>query len=156
MIRLVTISLFGAVLVLAGGLYRIKYQTEATIQDGRRILADISTEREHLRLLEAEWANVNAPRRLEVLARRHLNLDLTAPKRIVRLDTLDDTLPFRQPDLDAYNSDGLSDLIEKLPDENGAPEYDTDALTNLLMDARASAAASAKGRTGPVRAGGDE
>jgi len=156
MMRVATIVLFAAALALAGTLYRIKYESEETVREGRKIEQQIARERENLRLLEAEWTNLNAPHRLEVLSRRHLGLAVTAPDRMVRLDRLDSTLPFREPDLGAYNTEGLANLITKLPDEDGAPEFDTDGLTNLLMDARASAAASAKGRSGPVKGGGNE
>lgn len=61
-------------IVLAVGVYLVKY----SVQDVQRELAarrmQLATEKESLHLLKAEWAYLNRPDRLRHLADRHLDL----------------------------------------------------------------------------------
>lgn len=75
-------------IVLAMGVYLVKY----SVQDVQRELAarktELATEKESLHLLNAEWAYLNRPDRLRQLADRHLDLVPLDSRQINRIGVL--------------------------------------------------------------------
>ncbi len=136
MIRILTLGLAVAALVLSFGLYHVKYRTEAAGNRVAELRRDIAREREHVKLLRADWSNLDNPRRLAILARRHLGFENISPRQITTFEQLVKLVPEREPDLAVYSSDALNGLLARLPDEKGAPAYDSDALTDLLIRVR--------------------
>lgn len=60
--------------VAASGLYAVKFFVQNMQGDVATLKADLREERESLHLLNAEWAYLNRPERLENLAEKHLAL----------------------------------------------------------------------------------
>ena len=85
-----TISTFGVLLLalvcfaLYTGVYRVKAQ-ERQLEEMKTTLA---REAEAIRVLKAEWTNLNQPDRLQALARRHLALAPTGASQITILASL--------------------------------------------------------------------
>ena len=111
-----TISTFGVLLLalvcfaLYTGVYRVKAQ-EHQLEEMKAALAQ---EAEAIRVLKAEWTNLNQPDRLQALARRHLALAPTGASQITILASL----PLKTPGANAP-----SPVVEAtdLP-ERAAPE----------------------------------
>ncbi len=62
------------VVVLATGLYLVKYSVQNVQRDVVTLKHQLASEKESLHLLNAEWAYLNRPDRLRQLADRHLEL----------------------------------------------------------------------------------
>ncbi len=65
------------------GLYLVKYQVQSVRDDVTRLERELAAEREAVALLEAEWAYLNRPARLERLAGQHLALSAPDSRRVV-------------------------------------------------------------------------
>ncbi len=70
------------------GLFQVKYKVQTLEEDLKRLNAAITTEQEQLHVLNAEWAHLNRPDRLEKLSARHLHLRQPTVEQIGTLDTL--------------------------------------------------------------------
>jgi len=90
-------ALFWLSLVLATslGLYRTSYQVEDMTRHLKKMNAQIAAEERAIHILKAEWVYLSNPARLEETARKHLDLRMTTPRQITRLDRLDAVLPTR-------------------------------------------------------------
>ena len=60
--------------VLATGVYLVKYSVQGVQRDVATLKRNLAVEKESLHLLNAEWAYLNRPDRLQKLAARHLDL----------------------------------------------------------------------------------
>jgi hypothetical protein len=87
-IRLVHLFWIGVVALAAALVFNVSHDVQALKDERSRLAAAIRHEHETLRVLEAEWAFLNQPARLEALARRHTELRATAPEQIIALDAL--------------------------------------------------------------------
>lgn len=69
-------TLFWVVLtaMVGFGLFHVKYKVHSLEEDLRRLNASILEEQEQLHVLEAEWAYLNRPARLERLTAKYLDL----------------------------------------------------------------------------------
>lgn len=72
--RMRTLGMIAAVAISGGLLVHISQNVQQKEAELRRIEAAIATERESIIMLQAEWAALNSPTRLEELAQKHLNL----------------------------------------------------------------------------------
>jgi hypothetical protein len=65
--------LLGALVVAATAFwaYQVNYDTQAALDRAAALRADIARERDALRVLNAEWAWLNAPDRLQALVAAH-------------------------------------------------------------------------------------
>lgn len=64
------------------GLYLVKYSVQNIQRDVAEVKTELAAERESLHLLNAEWAYLNRPERLQQLAERHLDLVPLDSRRI--------------------------------------------------------------------------
>ena len=72
--RITIIGLWITVIVVASFmLYRVKYEVQSLKAQVAEINKEITEERESLRVVAAEWAYLNRPERLKVLAEKYLN-----------------------------------------------------------------------------------
>jgi hypothetical protein len=107
MIRLIS---FIAILMFAGvsgALYKLKYKVQSLDRQALTLQRQILAEREAVRLLEADWAYLNQPDRLQAMAERHLTLGpidtrqfatiASIPARLVPLSEVP-TTPSAKPD----------------------------------------------------------
>jgi hypothetical protein len=89
MVRMLNITLAFAFVILVAALYHIRYSAEAeakALRDMQRIMA---VEQDRRRTLQAEWASLNDPRRLQILSRQYLSLDYLRASQV--LDLRDET-----------------------------------------------------------------
>ena len=81
----ITVLLLAAV---SYGLYQLSFQVEALQDRAATLDAQIVTDKDAISVLEAEWALLNNPRRLEQLSNRFLELTPTEPMQIKTIDDL--------------------------------------------------------------------
>ena len=79
--------------VVGFGLFQVKYKVQTLEDDLRRLNAAITAEQEQLHVLNAEWAYLNHPARLQELSARYLPL---RPPDVDQIGTLEG-LPDRPP-----------------------------------------------------------
>ncbi|EJF89072.1 cell division protein FtsL [Bartonella tamiae] len=90
-IVLVTLMICAAALT-----YKVKFDAQKRIGEVRRIERQIVAERNTIQLLEAEWAMMIEPSRMQILAKRYedqLHLDITTARQIVRFEDIPERLP---------------------------------------------------------------
>jgi len=79
-------------LLLAGGismvLFSVKYQVHDLEDEHKRLVGELEDERRALHVLQAEWATLNDPRRIQVLASEHLAMTPIAPHTVVGPDAV--------------------------------------------------------------------
>jgi len=88
MIRFINISLAIALVALIAALYHIRYSAEAEARTVKKLERQLAHEQDRRRTLQAEWASLNDPRRLQVLTRQYLSLDYLRASQV--LDLRDD------------------------------------------------------------------
>jgi cell division protein FtsL len=123
MLRLVNLAIIGALVFAAAWVYEIKYASTRQAERVARLKVEIRRERDTIAALRAEWAQLDNPDRIQILARRHLTLK---PIEATQFDTLD-RLPEKPAEIIAPGSaDPIGALIETMAD----PE----ALTGSVPD----------------------
>ncbi len=70
------------------GLYLVKYNVQNVQREVAGLKHGLATEKESLHLLNAEWAYLNRPQRLEALASRHLDLVPLDSRRVNEVSVL--------------------------------------------------------------------
>jgi cell division protein FtsL len=88
MMRLINIGVITALLLAAGDVYRIKFDSTRQVQRLAKLRMDIAREQDAIAALRAEWARLDNPSRIQDLARRHLALKPIEPRQFDRLDVL--------------------------------------------------------------------
>ena len=88
MVKFLNITLAFIVVVLVATLYHIRYSAEAEAKALRHMQRIMAVEQDRRRTLEAEWASLNDPRRLQMLSRQYLSLDYLRASQV--LDLRDD------------------------------------------------------------------
>ncbi|MDQ0454787.1 cell division protein FtsL [Rhizobium paknamense] len=91
MLRTLDIIMIGAMAAAATVTYQIKHKTDDKLQDLKRIEAEIRLEHDTIELLEADWALLTQPNRLEKLANAYqaeLKLQPTDPNQLARPNEL--------------------------------------------------------------------
>jgi cell division protein FtsL len=94
MMRLINIGVITALLLAAGDVYKIKFDSTRQVQRLAKLRMDIAREQDAIAALRAEWAKLDNPGRIQALARRHLALK---PIEARQFDNLE-ALPERPPD----------------------------------------------------------
>lgn len=97
-LRVSTILGFLVCAALAFGLYLVKYAVQDVQNDLASRRAELASEREAIHLLNAEWAYLTRPDRLEDLQRKHLSLRAissaqTVPVSAIREGDVEDEAP---------------------------------------------------------------
>jgi cell division protein FtsL len=60
--------------VCGGALVYVSQRVQQAQEDIEQVAHDLAQEKDSIRVLQAEWAYLNAPQRLEKLVQEHLNL----------------------------------------------------------------------------------
>jgi cell division protein FtsL len=107
--RIVHFLVVCALVYAASYVYSIKMDSTARTERVLRLQAQVREQREAIAALRSEWARLDAPRRLQVLAERHLKLK---PIDATQFDSLKN-LPARPPSLvPPGTSDPIGAMIE--------------------------------------------
>jgi hypothetical protein len=117
--RLLNFCVLILLLLAAGYVYEIKYESTLRAERVAKLRGDVRRERDAIAALRAEWAQLENPARLQGLVRRHL---LLGPSQPHQFDSLD-RLPERPPRIvQPVAEDAIATMIEnpdgKLPDDN--------------------------------------
>ena len=91
--RLVTILGVVLLIVLAAGLYRLKYEVQALEAQHAALNRAILGEEEAIRVLKAEWSYLNHPRRLAELIEQHLELGSATVRQLATFGDVPYWLP---------------------------------------------------------------
>jgi len=80
----------GLFLLLAGGLsvvlFSVKYRVRDLEAKQQRLGRELDDERRALHVLHAEWAYLNNPKRIRILANEYLGMTSTHPFQVVGID----------------------------------------------------------------------
>ena len=93
MMRILNICVIGALVLAAGDVYKIKFESTRQAQRVAKLRLEIRRERDVVAALRAEWAKLDNPARIQDLARRHLALKPVDSRQIDPLDNLPERLP---------------------------------------------------------------
>ena len=91
--RLLNLLVLVLLLLAAGYVYEIKFESTLRAERVAKMRGDIQRERDAIAALRAEWTTLENPARIQGLARRHLQLK---PADATQYDALD-RLPERPP-----------------------------------------------------------
>jgi hypothetical protein len=118
-LRILNLVVIGVLVLAAAYVYRIKF--DATLQAERvaKLRGEVRHERDDIAALRAEWGRLDDPARIEMLAKRYLQLKPIAP---TQFDTLDHLPERPSPDVKAENDDPIGGAIEnsQLPATTGS------------------------------------
>ncbi len=114
------VKIFNAVLVVcllvsAFFLYSLEHSTRGLERQIAKMKNGISTEREAIKLLNAEWSSLTRPERLQKLAEEQLKLQSITASQIVTLADLPSKIP-DQPlvKLNDQGTDPIGAILEKM------------------------------------------
>lgn len=116
MLRFITIFVMIMLCGVSAGLYHVKYSFNHMEGEGVALRLKIAQEKESIRILEAEWSNLNRPGRLQKLSERYLDLAPVQVSQIVDFEAI----PVRFQDGGAPAPEGGENPIAKSkPVESG-------------------------------------
>jgi len=115
MFKLFNAGLVAGVLVSAFFLYSQEHATRKLERMIAKAEKQSMEEREKIKLLNAEWAALTRPERIQKIAEEQLHLQVLQPQQFVPLSEVGARLPQALPQkLEARNSDEIGALLEKL------------------------------------------
>lgn len=119
MMRILHTLVVLALIAAAAVVYRVKYEATRHAEQVAKIRLEISREREAIGELQAEWARLNSPERLQALAERHLTLRPLAIQQIHDLKNL--------PEKPSLDPDPIGTMLEAM----GTTGVDTTATGSV-------------------------
>jgi hypothetical protein len=122
MIRTTDIALFALMIAAAAGTYKIKAEANLKQNEIRRIEKQIAYEEDTIDLLEADWAMLTQPERLQRLAEKHAGELALQPIEARQVVSVRDV-----PEKGfAPDDDAIAETIAKMAKEKGGADGDTD------------------------------
>ena len=94
-LRILNLVVVGVLILAAAYVYRIKFDSTVQAERLAKIRSEVRRERDAIAGLEAKWAELDNPARIEALAKRFLPLKQIEPSQYSSLDQL----PERPPEL---------------------------------------------------------
>ena len=94
-LRILNLIVVGVLILAAAYVYRIKFDSTVQAERLAKIRGEVRRERDAIAGLEAKWAELDNPARIEALAKRFLPLKQIEPTQYSSLDQL----PARPPEL---------------------------------------------------------
>jgi hypothetical protein len=88
MLRLINLAVIAALVGAAGWVYEIKYSATRQAERVAKLRSEIRRERDAIAALRAEWAQLDNPDRIQILAKRHLTMKSIEPMQFDSLDRL--------------------------------------------------------------------
>jgi hypothetical protein len=109
--RIIHLLVIAALVFAAAYVYQIKMDSTSRVERVLRLHAEIREQRDAIAVLRSEWAKLDAPRRLQGLAERHLALK---PINATQYDSLKN-LPERPPNfVKPGDTDPIGSMIEAI------------------------------------------
>ena len=122
MIRTTDIALFTLMIAAAAGTYKIKAEANGKQNEIRRIEKQIAFEEDTIDLLEADWAMLTQPERLQKLAEKYASELALQPIEARQVVSVRDV-----PEKGAVpDDDVIAETIAKMAKEKGEAPEDTD------------------------------
>ena len=122
MIRTTDIALFTLMIAAAAGTYKIKAEANGKQNEIRRIEKQIAFEEDTIDLLEADWAMLTQPERLQKLAEKYASELALQPIEARQVVSVKDV-----PEKGAVpDDDVIAETIAKMAKEKGETVEDTD------------------------------
>ena len=113
MLRILNVIVIAVLVAAAAWVYHIKFEATVKAERAAKMRAEIRKEREAIASLRAEWARLDRPDRIQLLAQRHLKL---GPVAVAQFDALDN-LPERPRQLvPPGTEDPIGAIIETFAD----------------------------------------
>ena len=110
-LRLLNFVVIGALVLAAAYVYRIKFDSTVQAEHLAKLRSEVRRERDRIAALRAEWGELDNPGRIEILAKRFLQLKPIAPTQFDNLDRL----PERPTDdTRAANDDPIGGMLGNL------------------------------------------
>jgi len=123
MLRILNVLVIAGLVVAAGYVYKIKFESTLQAERVSKMRAEIRRERDAIALLRSEWTQLDRPDRIQGLAQRHLKLK---PVEVAQFDPLD-KLPERPAQIvPPGTTDPIGAIIETFAD--------TEVLNGTLAD----------------------
>jgi cell division protein FtsL len=124
-LRMLNFLVIGALVLAAAYVYRIKFDSTVQAERLAKLRTEVRHERDAIASLRAEWGQLDAPERIETLAKRYLQLKPVAPTQFDALDRL----PERPPQDVTASKDPIGGIIENLEEPTGSipaatPDYE--------------------------------
>ena len=104
MLRILHIGVLAALVLAAGDVYKIKFDSTLQAERVAKLSAEIRRERDAVAALRAEWTALDSPERIQALARRHLPLKPIDISQLDKLDQLSDRPFDLVPPVDAIGA----------------------------------------------------
>jgi len=115
MLKLINAALVCAVLFCAFFLYSQEHATRKLERAIAKAEKQTIEEHEKIKLLDAEWAALTRPERIQKIAEEQLHLTVTQAQQFVPLAEVGARLPQSPPmKLEAHNTDEIGAMLEKL------------------------------------------
>ena len=106
-------------LIVAGavalGLYQVKYEVQRLEEELQQVRNDIRQDRVALHVLEAEWAYLNRPERLQRLASKHLDMGPSGAQQVAAVTALPPRISKGEQAVRYASADGADGAREALP-----------------------------------------
>ena len=115
-LRMLNFLVIGALVLAAAYVYRIKFDSTVQAERLAKLRTEVRHERDAIASLRAEWGQLDAPERIETLAKRYLQLKPVAPTQFDALDRL----PERPPQDVTASKDPIGGIIENLEEPTGS------------------------------------
>jgi len=142
-LRMLNFVVIGALVLAAAYVYRIKFDSTVQAERLAKLRGEVRRERDDIAALRAEWGQLDNPERIEVLAKRYLQLKPIAPTQFDALDHL----PDRPPQPSTATTDPIGGMIENLQ-EPASVTGSIPAAATTSSDGSGLAPATAPAATG--------
>jgi len=133
--RSISVITFILLIAVSYGFYQLQFQVEQRQDQAATLEQKIKTDKENIKILQAEWALLASPKRLQQLSNRFLELAPIDPSQIKTLDDLvqrndgvEGAAFMEVPDAIPGETEAAVDLAE-LP-QRGAPTLPTVPVVN--------------------------
>ena len=113
MLRLLHAAVVAVLVFAAADVYKIKYESTREGERVAKLRGEVRRERDAIAALRAEWARLDTPSRIQVLAERHLSLKQITQPQFDPLDRLPDMPPQIVP---PGTADPIGAIIETAAD----------------------------------------
>lgn len=115
--RILNALIVGVLILAASYVYKIKFESTQRVERAAKLRSEIRREQDAIATLRANWAKLEAPSRIEALAKRHLALKQETPQQFQSFEKL----PERPAPVVQADGDPIGGLIDETTGSISAP-----------------------------------
>jgi hypothetical protein len=112
--RSISVITFSLLIAVSYGFYQLQFQVEQRQDRATALEQQIKSDKENIKILQAEWALLASPKRLQQLSNRFLELAPIDPAQIRTIDELTQRA-------DGVEGAAFIDIPEAMPGEAASP-----------------------------------